>query len=90
MKSSRLDRNDEGVPSFQSADTILHDGSDLSRALEQSALAKLAVPLLVRSGWSRVDAESVVAALTARELWDFLRHPANLHIERHLTGRPPA
>jgi len=89
MESSRVDTNDEGVRPFQTADTISFDGSDLSRAREQRALANLAAPLLVRRGWSRIEAERVVAGLTAKELWKLLRDPDNPRVEWHLTGRPP-
>jgi hypothetical protein len=84
MESSCVETNDESVQPFQTADTLLFDGSDLDRGQEPRVLADLAVPALVRRGWSSAEAERLVARLTRTELSKLLRDAANPRVEPHV------
>jgi hypothetical protein len=73
MDGARSQRNEEGVQSFQTLDTLELDGSAVSSELEQGALAAMVTQVLVSRGRKRPDAERAVQGLGAKELWAVLR-----------------
>jgi hypothetical protein len=75
MNGSPSSPNEDGVESFQTLDTLVLDGSDVNRELEQSALAAVVTRSLLSRGWKRVEAERTVQGLNVKELWALLREP---------------